>query len=113
MLSQNDLADLPGKAVAGTGGDEIGTIEDVFAYSSTDTPAWAAISIDGALRPLPLVDAELSGEGLTVPYDRDQVAAAPEADPDALTTSRELYDHYGLTDAELRDDTGNPAGESA
>ena len=71
MLSQSDVADLPGHSVVGAGGQEIGKIEDVFAYSSTDAPAWAAISIDGALRPVPLVDAE------------------------------------------MRDDTGNPAGESA
>jgi len=69
------------------------------------------VSVSGDRRPVPLLAATFEGDQLTVPYSADQIAAAPN-DQDAsgaLRTSAELLDHYGIADAEIRDDTGNPA----
>jgi len=111
MLANTALDQLPGKAVVGGDGTEIGSVDDVFAYSaSSDAPAWAAVLVDGSRKAVPLIDAELGEDGaIRVPYNRSLVASGPTVQGDQLDTSEQLYTHYGITDAEMRDDTGNPA----
>jgi sporulation protein YlmC with PRC-barrel domain len=111
MLANTSLDQLPGKAVVDGDGTEIGSVDDVFAYSaSSDAPAWAAVLVEGSRKAVPLVDAELGEDGsIRVPYKRSLVASGPTVEGDQLDASAQLYEHYGLSDAAVRDDTGNPA----
>ncbi len=112
MISGDVIEQLPGKPVVDRDGQEVGPVDDVFTFSgATDAAAWAAVSVGGGRRPVPLIDASFTGERVEVPYSRDQISSAPidEDEGGALRTSAELLDHYGIADSEIRDDTGNPA----
>jgi len=58
----------------------------------------------------------LSGDALTVPYDKDKVKGAPHVDAEAGHISKEeeadLYRYYGLDYSQSTSDSGLPAGES-
>jgi len=108
VLSPDQAADLPGVAVLDPADEELGTVDEVFLDAGDDQPQWVAVLMEEGRFVVPLVGAEFDGEGLRVGYPRDLVIEAPEVGgetigPDAQT---ELYAHYGLTDADLRDDTG-------
>ena len=112
MISGDVIEQLPGKPVVDRQGQAVGDVDDVFMFTgASDAAAWAAVSVSGGRRPVPLMDASFDGDRVTVPYTAEQITAAP-ADEDeggALRTSAELLDHYGISDADIRDDTGNPA----
>ncbi len=112
MITGDVIEQLPGKPVVDNQGQPVGTVDDVFTFTgATDAAAWAAVDVDGTRRPVPLIDATFEGDQLTVPYGRDQIASAPndEDEGGTLRTSAPLLDHYGISDATIRDDTGNPA----
>ena len=112
MITGDVIEQLPGKPVVDSQGQPVGQVDDVFTFTgATDAAAWAAVTVDGERRPVPLIDATFSGEQVTVPYGRHQIASAPtdEDEGGTLRTSAELLDHYGISDATIRDDTGNPA----
>ena len=112
MISGDVIEQLPGKPVVDREGQEVGPIDDVFTFTgATDAAAWAAVTVGDSRRPVPLIDASFDGDRITVPYSADQVSSAPvdEDEGGSLRTSAELLDHYGISDASIRDDTGNPA----
>jgi PRC-barrel domain len=84
------------------GGDKIGTIEEMYLDATTDIPAWAVVQTGllGTKRIfVPLRDATEGDDGVTVPYDKDTVKAAPEVDHDGAISKDEeaaLLRHYGL-----------------
>jgi sporulation protein YlmC with PRC-barrel domain len=108
MFDERTAESLRGRDLVDGSGEPVGRIEDVFLFPAADQAAWAAVEVDGALRAVPLADADVSANPLRVRFDRATIAGAPEAAGDSLETSRELYEHYGLSDAELRDDDGGP-----
>ena len=61
---------------------------------------------------VPTARASSTGEGVTVPYSKEQVKDAPDIDSDEISqeTERELYSYYGLDYSERRSDTGLPEG---
>ena len=112
MISGDVIEQLPGKPVVDREGQEVGPVDDVFTFTgATDAAAWAAGTVGDTRRPVPLIDASFTGERVEVPYSRDQISSAPvdEDEGGSLRTSAELLDHYGISDASIRDDTGNPA----
>jgi sporulation protein YlmC with PRC-barrel domain len=112
MITGDVIEQLPGKPVVDNQGQEVGPVDDVFTFSgSTDAAAWAAVSVSGTRRPVPLIDATFDGSQVTVPYAADQISSAPndEDEGGTLRTSAQLLDHYGIADSQIRDDTGNPA----
>ena len=112
MITGDVIEQLPGKPVVDSQGTEVGPVDDVFTFTgATDAAAWAAVSVEGGTRPVPLHDATYEGEQVRVPYERSVIASAPNDQDEngALRTSAELLDHYGISDADIRDDTGNPA----
>jgi Domain of unknown function (DUF2382) len=92
-----------GRTVVDRSGEKIGTFEEFFLEAETDAPAWGAVGtgLFGRRRSLlPLSEAEpTDAEELRVPFGKDQVLAAPQADPDVELSREEeeaLYRHYGL-----------------
>jgi hypothetical protein len=92
-----------GRTVLDRSGEKIGKLDEFFLDAETDLPAWGAVTsgLFGRRRALvPLSDAEAAGEDeLRVPFDKDHVLAAPQADPEVELSPDEeeaLHRHYGL-----------------
>jgi hypothetical protein len=99
-----------GRAVLDRSGERIGKLDEFFLDAETDLPAWGAVTsgLFGRRRSLvPLSEAEPAGEDeLRVPFDKDHVLAAPQADPDVELSPEEeetLYRHYGLAHSTAED----------
>jgi len=109
MLDEDQLAALRG-AMLIAADDEVGEVQEVYAHSSDDLPAVVAVAVEGrrALVPIPLADAEVGDGRITVPFAREAVAGAPEAAGDVLAADEfeAVYAHYGISDADMREDTG-------
>ncbi len=110
MLDETALAELPGRRLLDRHGQDLGTVDDVFSHAAVDQAAWAVVVLDGGRRLVPLDGAHEDGDALRLPVDRATVASAPVAEGDAVRPDAVLYAHFGLSDAEVRDDTGFPTG---
>jgi len=108
MLTRDQAAGLAGRTLTDRDGEPLGTVAELYPGAGDDMPAWAAVDIDGGRRPVPLDGAEPAAGGARVRFRREEVAAAPAVEGDALATDvlARLHAHYGVTDAELRDDSG-------
>jgi hypothetical protein len=92
-----------GRTVLDRSGERIGTFDQLFLDAETNRPGWAAVSsgLFGRRASLvPLSEAEPVGDDeLRVPFDKEHVLAAPQAEPDvelARDDEKSLYRHYGL-----------------
>ena len=85
-----------GMTLHSVSGDGLGEIESVYGYPPSTEPYWATLSVDDHLVFVPLVSANVTEDGLRVPYTRDQVESAPVISGDDLTLDDEmaLYTHY-------------------
>ncbi len=108
MLDESTLAELPGRRLLDSEGRDLGAVEDVFSHAAVDQPAWAVVQLEGARRLVPLDGAREEGDALRVRFDAATVASGPVAEGDAVRPDAALYAHFGLSDAEVRDDTGFP-----
>jgi uncharacterized protein (TIGR02271 family) len=104
MISTNELGTVSGATVYGRDGEKIGTAGHAYVDDQTGEPEWITVNtgLFGTNESfVPLRNAELTGDGLTVPYSKDQVKDAPKVDPDDghLDESEEqrLFSHYDLT----------------
>jgi uncharacterized protein (TIGR02271 family) len=115
-VSMEAIAAARGAPVYSSEGDKIGKVEDIYEDYETRQPEWVGIGTGGLLGSkrvlVPVEGAELRGDGLFVPYSKDQVKGAPDIDADEIDqgTEQTLYEHYGLGYSERRSETGLPAG---
>lgn len=111
MIPASDLSSLAGLTVVGRDGDRIGKVRDV--YASRDGSEGTFVTVTTGLFGthasfVPLTAAEIRGDELVVPYDKDQVKHAPRLDTDEeLSTPEEqrLYAHYSLAGSQGRTGT--------
>jgi uncharacterized protein (TIGR02271 family) len=114
-MTMDRLQEARGLPVFDSAGEKIGKVEEIYYDEETDQPEWIGIGtgIFGSKRVLvPVQGAELTADGYTVPYAKDQVKDSPDIDADEISqeTEAELYAYYGLRYSEARSDTGLPAG---
>jgi uncharacterized protein (TIGR02271 family) len=112
-LTMNELEEARGLPVYDSAGDKIGKVEDIYYDEQTNQPEWIGIGTGffGTKRVLvPVQGANLTGDGYTVPYDKDRVKDSPDIDADEISqeTEADLYSYYGLEYGESRSDTGLP-----
>jgi hypothetical protein len=112
MLEEDKLQQLYGaKLLAGS--QEVGEIEEVFSHSSDNVPAVVAVSAGGrrVLVPLPQPEAQIGEGQVTVPFDPGTIDGAPEAVGDTVADEllTAVYDHYGIADSTMREDS-TPGG---
>ena len=109
MLDEEKLNQLRGATLV-AGSDEVGEIEEVYAHSSDNLPAVVAVSAQGrrVLVPLPQPEAQIGDGQVTVPFDAGTIGGAPEASGDSVADEllTAVYDHYGIDDSTMREDTG-------
>lgn len=110
MFSEEQAAELRGLTLLDSSEQEVGPVEEVFLLPADDQAAFAAVSVDGKRVLVPLDEADLGDGQLVVRYEAELIAEAPEAAEGEEAVGPELetavYEHYGISDATLRDDTG-------
>src|SRR5918998_1019788 len=112
-MTMGELMSGRGQAVYSTDGEKIGSIEEIFVDQNTNEPEWIGLGTGffGTKRVLvPVEGAALGGDGVLVPYTKDQVKGTPDIDSDEISqeTEAQLYAHYGLDYSERRSESGLP-----
>jgi uncharacterized protein (TIGR02271 family) len=100
-MQMDQLQELRGAPVLDASGDQIGKVEEIYYDTEGGQPEWIGLGTGflGTKRVLvPVQSADLQGEGVHVPYEKDHVKGAPDIDGDAIPheTEAELYAYYGL-----------------
>jgi Domain of unknown function (DUF2382)/PRC-barrel domain len=110
--------DWRGRTVVDRDGEKIGTLKEIY-LDASERPAWASIhtGLFGLRQSMvPLSDAQVDGDDVRLPYERQQVTDAPNVDPDVqLTTEEEhrLHRHYGVASAADADEEATDDREVA
>jgi uncharacterized protein (TIGR02271 family) len=105
-----------GRTMVDPAGDKLGTIDAIYLDDETGQPEWALVYtglFTAKTTFVPLAQAQDTGDGVQVPYDKQQVIDAPTMEADGSLSQdeeAELYRHYGLDYSEHRSDSGLPAG---
>jgi len=103
VITLDQARTLSGKTMMGAGGEKLGRIDTLYADREDGDPTFATVHtgmFGSKTHFVPLAEATLSGDTVTVPYDKDLVNAAPNIDPDSELSPQEeqrLYTHYGVT----------------
>jgi len=102
MLSSEDFARMKGRTMVGRNG-KIGKIDELYADRESGEPTFATVQsglFGSKTHFVPLQQADLRGDEVVVPYDEEQVKAAPSIAEDADLSPEEeerLYQHYGVS----------------
>lgn len=98
-------------------GNKIGAVGELYLDDRSQDPSWASVKtgLFGMSQSfVPLDEATVEGDGIRVPYTKEQVKDAPRIDPDGHLEPEDeerLYRHYGLSgDAETVVGTGRDTG---
>src|ERR671928_1278027 len=102
MISRDSVQTLSGGTAYSSDGDKIGSIGQVYLDNASGEPAWVTVKtglLGSSESFVPLDQAELTDDGVRVPYDKDRVKGAPNIDSDRELSQEEeerLYAYYGL-----------------
>jgi hypothetical protein len=102
MITQDQLRNMVGAAVYDRDGDKIGKVGQLYYDDATDQPTWVTVNTGffGTHESfVPMSDAELNGDGVTVAYDKATVKDAPKIAEDGHLSPQEeqhLYRYYGV-----------------
>ncbi len=103
MITQNDIARLNGANVYDTAGDKIGSVGQVYLDATSGNPEWVTVKtglFGNKETFVPLRDATVTDDRVTVVYAKDQVKDAPNIEADGPMSHAEegqLYTYYGLS----------------
>jgi uncharacterized protein (TIGR02271 family) len=111
------FGELRGAPVYDSIGKKIGKVDEIFYDLQTRVPEWVGIGagLFGKKRVLvPAGSIRERGDGVAVPYTKDQVKDSPDIDSDEISmqTEQELTGYYGLGYSQERSSTGLPEGMS-
>ncbi len=108
MLSDEEAARLVGTALVSADGRELGDVVTVVAHAAHNRAAWAASTVSDRQVLVPLDQARLEDDRLLVRYSAEEITSSPSQDAETLDAegARVLYEHYGIDDSVLRDDSG-------
>lgn len=91
--------ELLGAQVTGADGKVVGTVEQVFRDDVDGTPAWARVRSGKTGRFVPLGSSQVTGDGLSVPFDTQKIMGGPNIDAGqhmSAAQADELSRYYGL-----------------
>jgi uncharacterized protein (TIGR02271 family) len=120
MISTEEITRLSsgGGNVVADDGTRIGGIGQVYLDDQTSNPEWvtAKTGLFGTAESfVPLAQANLSGNDIVVPFDKDKVKDAPRVSDSDGHLSRdqeaELYRYYGLDYGDAGVDSGRSSGD--
>jgi uncharacterized protein (TIGR02271 family) len=116
--TEQAVADWRGRDAVDSDGSKIGSIDEVYMDADTGKPEWLAVKtglFGTKVSFVPIAEARESDGDVRLPYDKQQVKEAPNAEADGELSQEEeanLYRHYGLDYSEARSDSGLPEGTS-
>ncbi|WP_433505545.1 DUF2382 domain-containing protein [Pseudonocardia halophobica] len=102
-LNLEDPKRIFGMTVTGRQGEKLGKVDGLFLDNDTQRPEWAAVrtGLFGThVSLVPLATAEMAGDKLRVPFDKDALRNAPHHDPDrelSAEDEKSLFEHYGVS----------------
>jgi hypothetical protein len=118
-----DPRQLMGRNLLGRRGETLGKVEQVFLNDQTGAPEFATVrtGLFGSRQSfVPLAQAQLFGDAVSVPYDKDTIKGAPHIDADEHLSGQQeqkLYSYYQLAYSGLPESglvpestSGNSAG---
>jgi uncharacterized protein (TIGR02271 family) len=115
--TESAVAEWRGRNAVDSDGDKIGRIDEIYMDSEPGKPEWLAVKtglLGSKVSFIPIAEASDAGGDVRVPYDKQQVKDAPNAEADGELSQEEeasLYRHYGLDYSETRSDSGLAEGE--
>ena len=116
-MGNNDHGRFIGQTLYSSDNEKVGKIGQVFLDDDTDRPEFLTVNtgLFGMSESfVPAADADVNGDGVHVPFTKDQVKDAPNVDVANghldQSEERRLYEHYGLTYSERSSDSGLPEG---
>ena len=118
-MTIGDISGFRGRDAIASDGEKLGSIDEIYEDTETGKPEWLAVKtgmFGSKVSFVPLAEATEADEGIRVPYTKDQVKDAPNADPSGELSQEEesrLYRHYGLPYSERSSDSGLPEGGTA
>jgi uncharacterized protein (TIGR02271 family) len=102
MIGESQVQSLIGATAYDPSGDKIGKIGQIYYDDDSNQPRWATVStgLFGTNETfVPVQDAELTGDRVTLAYDKATIKDAPNIAEDGHLSPEEeqqLYRHYGL-----------------
>jgi uncharacterized protein (TIGR02271 family) len=111
-----DPARLMGRTLIDRDGEKIGTVGQVFLDDQTGVPEFATVrtGLFGSRQSfVPLAEAKMAGDEVSVPYDKETIKGAPNFDEDTHLSEQEeqqLYDYYRLSYSDSVSSSGLPPG---
>jgi uncharacterized protein (TIGR02271 family) len=102
VIDQTQAQQLIGQKLFSSDGDKVGKIGQIYVDDVQGRPEWVTVNTGffGTNESfVPLADATLSGDDLTVPYSKDKIKNAPNIDEDSHLSEaevRRLYEYYGV-----------------
>ncbi len=108
---------LFGSQVMDSAGDEVGDVDGVWVDDATDELEFVSVKLGflvGKPHIIPLANAQVSADGITVPYSKDQIKDAPSfATDDEISPEDEdeIYSYYGIDRSTSSSPSGLPTGE--
>jgi uncharacterized protein (TIGR02271 family) len=104
-----------GQTLYSSDDEKVGKIGQVFLDDETDQPEFLTVNtgLFGMNESfVPAARADVTGDGVRVPFTKDQIKDAPNVDVDGghldQAGERRLYEHYGMTYSERASDSGLP-----
>lgn len=88
--------------LTGSNGDNLGRVEEIYLDNETSKPEWAEVKtglFGSNISLVPLTAADVTGDGLTVPFGKDMIHGAPHHDPGREISAEdevELFTYYGI-----------------
>lgn len=109
-----DVTMLEGKPVHAAEGGKVGDVAAVLLDKETQRPEWLAVKRGplGKQVLVPVAEADVAGDAITVPYSEAVIDSAPEGPGEEVSqeTERVLASHYGLAYSKERSSTGLAEG---
>jgi len=102
MITQDQLQNVIGTTAYDRDGDKIGKIGQVYYEANTDEPKWVTVNtgLFGTHESfVPLQGAEVTGDRVTLAYDKAAIKDAPHISEDgnlSVDEEQRLFQHYGV-----------------
>lgn len=114
-MDTNDHGRFIGQTLYTSDDEKVGKIGQVYLDDDTDRPEFLTVNtgLFGMNESfVPAADADVTGDGVRVPFTKDQIKDAPNVDVDGghldQAEEQRLYQHYGMTYTERASDSGLP-----
>jgi sporulation protein YlmC with PRC-barrel domain len=119
MVQVDEVRGWIDRTVLDSSGNKVGSVSQIYVDDTTNRPEWATVNtglFGRRVSFIPLEGVRQQGDDLVIPWDREQVRAAPQVDNDdghlAPEEEVQLYRHYAHEQRSAADVDGDAQGEA-